>query len=180
MMIKNKTTICEAAVKGAMRASNYNNSRYKIFKMIYNVFGLIFGIMLVHSLVVDILGEAEHDNALVWLYGAATAVFLYLGMYGMDRSDRRRFSRNYAKMQGHTFYYEVDSEEIRVKDDEDDSDSIMWQDILKWEQDAEYFYFFASEDECLILDKKGFEEGTPQELGTLAEAVMELRKQQKE
>lgn len=178
MVITNKTTMSEAAVKGAMRASNFDNNRYKTFKGIYNVFGLVFGIMLVHTLAGRILGEAGQDQLLVWLYGIATAVFLYLGMYGMDRNNYKRFQRMYGKMQGHTFSYEIDSEEIRVTDDEQDSDSILWKDILKWEQDADYFYLFAGETECLIIDKNGFGEGTQQDLKELAAAVMGLRKQE--
>ena len=51
MTIKNETAFTKECMEGAMRASNFDNSRYKTFKLIYNMFGLIFGMMMILSLI---------------------------------------------------------------------------------------------------------------------------------
>ena len=51
MTIKNETAFTKECMEGAMRASNFDNSRYKTFKLIYNMFGLIFGMMMIRELV---------------------------------------------------------------------------------------------------------------------------------
>ena len=50
MTIKNETAFTKECMEGAMRASNFDNSRYKTFKLIYNMFGLIFGMMMISCL----------------------------------------------------------------------------------------------------------------------------------
>ena len=37
MTIKNETAFTKECMEGAMRASNFDNSRYKTFKLIYNI-----------------------------------------------------------------------------------------------------------------------------------------------
>ena len=41
--MKNRTLFKQEYIDAAMRASNFDNNKYKIFKMIYNIFGLLFG-----------------------------------------------------------------------------------------------------------------------------------------
>lgn len=176
MIIKNKTVITDAAVKGAMYAANFDNNRYKTFKIIYNVFGLAFGMMLVRTLVFRVLGKGGSIGAII-LYGLSAAVFLYLGMIGMDRSRRRQFRQTYAGMMNRTFFYEIDSEHIYVVDEDKETDQIAWNEIIKWVQDTGYFYLFLGNTKCLILDKKGFEGEGAQDLKELAAAVMGLRQQ---
>lgn len=174
MVIKNKTVITEAAVKGAMYAANFDNNRYKTFKIIYNVFGLAFGMMLVRTLVFWVLGKGGSVGELV-LYGLSAAVLLYIGMIGMDKSRRRQFHQTYAGMINRSFFYEIDSEHIYVVDEDKETDQISWNDIIKWTQDTGYFYLFLGNTKCLILDKKGFEGEGALDLKELAAAVMGLR-----
>ena len=41
--MKNRTLFKQEYIDAAMRASNFDNNKYKIFKTIYNIFGLLFG-----------------------------------------------------------------------------------------------------------------------------------------
>lgn len=177
MIIKNKTTISESAVLGAMRASNFDNNRYKTFKIIYNVFGLAFGMMLVRSLVFSAQGKGGSTGEIL-LYGGSALVLLYLGLFGMDRSNRKRFRQAYADRKNRTFYYEIDSSTIQVIDDAGGKEERSWQEIIKWRQDIDYFYLFFDSTACLILDKKGFDEAGAKHLKELATAVMAMKEQE--
>ena len=42
MTIKNETAFTKECMEGAMRACEAGNSRYKTFKLIYKLFGIIF------------------------------------------------------------------------------------------------------------------------------------------
>ncbi|MDO5402658.1 MAG: YcxB family protein [Eubacteriales bacterium] len=180
MVIKNKTKITDESITGVMRASNFDNDRYKKFKIIYNLFGLLFGMMLVQSLVKHMLGSAEADTFLTVFFAVGTVIFLYIGMAGMDKSNKKRFQNIYNNMKGVTFTYTIDSEDIKVTDEEDDSDMFSWEDIVKWNQDMEYFYLFVNQENCLIIDKKGFISGTEKDLKELATAVFAIRQKVKE
>lgn len=173
MVIENKTKITQESILGVMRASNFDNDRYKKFKLIYNLFGLLFGMMLIRSLVQYMLGDA--DTFMTVFYAVATAIFLYIGMIGMDKNNRKRFECIYGKMKGITFTYIIDSEEIKVIDEEDDSDQFFWKEIIKWNQDHENFYLFVGHENCLIISKKGFQTGTEEDFRELATAVFGLR-----
>lgn len=178
MIIENKTKISDKSIDGVMRASNFDNDRYKTFKLVYNLFGLLFGMMLVRSLVAHMLGSSEADTFLTVFFAAGTGIFLYIGMIGMDKSNRKRFHNIYSRMKGITFTYCIDSEEIKVTDEENDSDLFKWESVIKWAQDMENFYLFVSNENCLIIDKKGFINGTEQDFKELATAVFTIRKQQ--
>ena len=47
MVIKNKTLFQKEYVEAAMRAGNFDDNKYKFFKIVYNMFGLLFGMGLV-------------------------------------------------------------------------------------------------------------------------------------
>lgn len=175
MVIINKTKITEESINGVMRASNFDNDRYKKFKVIYNLFGLLFGMMLVRSLVAHMLGSQDADTFLTVFFAVGTVIFLYIGMYGMDKSNKKRFQNIYSNMKGVTFTYAIDSEDIKVTDEEDDSDLISWNDIIKWNQDMENFYLFVNHENCLIIDKKGFTSGAEKDLKDLTTAVFAMR-----
>lgn len=177
MTIRNETVFKQEMIKGAMRAGNFDNSRYKIFKLIYNGFGLLFGIMMVSSLMPVLIGEEGADFTMVVIYGVAAGVLLFIGMYGMDMENNKRFAAIYQKMVGHTFCYEIDSDEIKVVDDDGDTDEILWKDIIKWKEDVENFYLFITPTEALILDKSKFTECNKEDLRQLATAVMALREE---
>ena len=83
MTIKNETAFTKECMEGAMRASNFDNSRYKTFKLIYNMFGLIFGMMMIRELVLKMTGNEQADTFMIVLFGLVAVVFLYIGMVGM-------------------------------------------------------------------------------------------------
>lgn len=176
MVIKNKTLITKEMIKSVMCASNFDNNKYKAFKTVYNVFGLIFMMMLVSTLAPVLTGSQEADYVIIGFYATAGAVFLYIGMYGMDRNNYNRFKQIYLNMTGHTFEYEIDSEEIRVTDDEGDSDVLLWAEVLKWNEDTQNYYVFSGVNEALIINKSGFTECSSKDFKELATAVMALRK----
>lgn len=176
MVIKNETVITKEMIKAVMRASNFDNNKYKTFKMIYNVFGLIFGMMFVSSLVPLLIGEPGVDYFIIVLHACACAIFLYIGMYGMDKNNYNRFKQIYLNMVGHTFKYEIDSEEIKVTDDDGDSDILLWKEVIKWNEDVENYYVFSSPEEALIISKKGFTECTSKDFKELATAIIMVRK----
>ena len=155
--MKNRTLFKQEYIDAAMRASNFDNNKYKIFKMIYNIFGLLFGMGCIRYLIFQIMGSEEADWFMVIFYACAAAVFLYIRMVGI------------------TFTYDIDAEYIVVTDEEDDKDTFSWDDIIKWNQDTENIYLFVSADDCLVINKEGFVEGTYKDLIELATAVMGLR-----
>lgn len=180
MVIKNETTIKEKNVKAVMRASNFDNNRYKIFKIIYNSFGLIFGMMMIRQLMPVFLRTDENpEYVLIIIYGIACVVLLYIGMYGMDRNNYMHFRTVYSNMVGHTFKYEIDSEEILVSDGEM-TEKVAWQDITKWAEDEDNIYLFADGTEAMIISKEGFTECSSRELKELVIAVMGVREEEQE
>lgn len=176
MIIKNETTIKEENIKAVMHAGNFDNNRYKLFKIIYNSFGLIFGMMMIRMLMPVFLGKGSPEYALIIIYGIACVVFLYIGMYGMDRNNYARFRAVYSKMVGHTFRYEIDSEEIVVSDEEE-TETVSWEDVTKWAEDADNIYLFVSSTEAMIINKEGFTECKSKDLKELAAAIMSVRKE---
>ena len=65
--------------------------------------------------------------------------------------------------------------DVYKRQEEDDKDTFSWDDIIKWNQDTENVYLFVSADDCLVINKEGFVEGTYKDLIELATAVMGLR-----
>ena len=174
MIIKNNTQFTKESMEGAMRASNFDNNRYKFFKLVYNLFGLLFGMMFVRYLVLRFTGRDEADTFMEIFYAAATALFLYIGMVGIDKSQKKRFESIYSRMIGVTFSYEIDSENIVVYDEEE-SDTISWDEVIKWQQDDKNFYLFVSDDNCLVISKDGFVDSDKQDMKELLNAIMGLR-----
>ena len=76
--MKNRTLFKQEYIDAAMRASNFDNNKYKIFKMIYNIFGLLFGMGCIRYLIFQIMGSEEADWFMVIFYACAAAVFLYI------------------------------------------------------------------------------------------------------
>ena len=83
MTIKNETAFTKECMEGAMRASNFDNSRYKTFKLIYNMFGLIFGMMMIRELVLKMTGNEQADTFMIVLY-------LWPGLFLLQASSSRR------------------------------------------------------------------------------------------
>ena len=175
MTIKNETAFTKECMEGAMRASNFDNSRYKTFKLIYNMFGLIFGMMMIRELVLKMTGNEQADTFMIVLFGLVAVVFLYIGMIGMDKSNKKKFHNIYGKMVGIKFTYEIDAENIIITDEENDSDTFSWNDIVKWNQDSDNIYLFVGNDNCLVVSKKGFIQGSADDLRQLADAVIGMR-----
>ena len=90
MVIKNQTKMKKEHIQAVMRAANFDNDRYKKFKLMYNFFGLLFGMMFVRYLIFEMLGSSERQPVMMVLYGIVGAVFLYIGMYGMDKDVYKR------------------------------------------------------------------------------------------
>ena len=175
MTIKNETAFSKECMEGAMRASNFDNSRYKTFKLAYNLFGLIFGMMMIREIVLKMTGNEQADTFMIVLFGLVAVVFLYIGMIGMDKSNKKKFHNIYGKMVGIKFSYEIDAENIIITDEENDSDTFSWNDIVKWNQDTDNIYLFVGDDNCLVVSKKGFTEGSADDLRQLADAVIGMR-----
>lgn len=175
MTIKNETAFTKECMEGAMRASNYDNSRYKTFKLAYNLFGLIFGMMMIREIVLKMTGNEQADTFMIVLFGLVAVVFLYIGMIGMDKSNKKKFHNIYGKMVGIKFSYEIDAENIIITDEENDSDTFSWNDIVKWNQDSDNIYLFVGNDNCLVVSKKGFIQGSADDLRQLADAVIGMR-----
>lgn len=180
MVIKNQTKMKKEHIRAVMRASNFDNDRYKKFKLMYNLFGLLFGMMFVRYLMFEMLGNGQQEDIWVVLYGGISAVFLYIGMYGMDRSNYKKFYSIYGNMVGVTFTYEADSEGVRMTDEEGDSELFEWNRMLKCTEDIDSFFVYMGLEECLIIDKTGFVEGTDKEFRELLKAIMGLRKEREE
>ena len=125
MTIKNETAFTKECMEGAMRACEAGNSRYKTFKLIYKLFGIIFAMMMV---------------------------------------------REFVK-----FSYEIDAENIIITDEENDSDTFSWNEVVKWNQDSDNMYLFVGDDNCLVVSKKGFTQGSADDLRQLADAVIGMR-----
>ena len=175
MTIKNETAFSKECMEGAMRASNFDNSRYKTFKLAYNLFGLIFGMMMIREIVLKMTGNEQADTFMIVLFGLVAVVFLYIGMIGMDKSNKKKFHNIYGKMVGIKFSYEIDAENIIITDEENDSDTFSWNDIVKWNQDSDNIYLFVGDDNCLVVSKKGFTQGSADDLRQLADAVIGMR-----
>lgn len=178
MVIQNKTIIKKEHIRAVMRASNFHNESYKRFKMIYNMFGLLFGMLFVRFMMFHMLGRSQENMTLLVLYGVLAVVFLYIGMQGMDRGKYKKYYRVYGNMIGVEFTYEIDSEGINVTDTDGDSEYVAWKDVLKWEEDMDSFFVYVAMEECLILDKHAFTAGESADFKELITAVMELRKEQ--
>ena len=175
MTIKNETAFTKECMEGAMRASNFDNSRYKTFKLAYNLFGLIFGMMMIREIVLKMTGNEQADKFMIVLFGLVAVVFLYIGMIGMDKSNKKKFHNIYGKMVGIKFSYEIDVENIIITDEENDSDTFSWDDVVKWNQDTDNIYLFVGDDNCLVVSKKGFTAGSADDLRQLADAVIGMR-----
>lgn len=175
MTIKNETAFTKECMEGAMRASNFDNSRYKTFKLAYNLFGLIFGMMMIREIVLKMTGNEQADKFMIVLFGLVAVVFLYIGMIGMDKSNKKKFHNIYGKMVGIKFSYEIDAENIIITDEENDSDTFSWDDVVKWNQDTDNIYLFVGDDNCLVVSKKGFTAGSADDLRQLADAVIGMR-----
>lgn len=175
MTIKNETAFTKECMEGAMRASNFDNSRYKTFKLAYNLFGLIFGMMMIREIVLKMTGNEQADTFMIVLFGLVAVVFLYIGMIGMDKSNKKKFHNIYGKMVGIKFSYEIDAENIIITDEENDSDTFSWDDVVKWNQDTDNIYLFVGNDNCLVVSKKGFIQGSADDLRQLADAVIGMR-----
>lgn len=175
MTIKNETAFTKECMEGAMRASNFDNSRYMTFKLAYNLFGLIFGMMMIREIVLKMTGNEQADKFMIVLFGLVAVVFLYIGMIGMDKSNKKKFHNIYGKMVGIKFSYEIDAENIIITDEENDSDTFSWDDVVKWNQDTDNIYLFVGDDNCLVVSKKGFTAGSADDLRQLADAVIGMR-----
>ena len=165
-MIKNKTKITQEAVKAAMVASNFSDDRYKKIKVIYNFFGLLSGIMFVRYLSLQLLGSDEANTGFTVLFGVVTAVFLFIGMYGMDKSKIKIFRQVYQDIMDTYIEYVIDNEGIGIghEDNEVDKNMILWKNISHWKEDVDYFFIFMDDKTAFIIKKSEFTQGSASDL----------------
>ena len=178
MILKNETAFTKECMEGAMRACETGNSRYKTFKLIYRLFGIIFAMMMVREFVMKLMGNAQADTFMIVLFGIVAVVFLYIGIIGMDKSNRRKFHNIYGKMVGVKFSYEINAENIIITDEENDSDTFSWGDVVRWNQDQDNIYLFVGDDNCLVVSRNGFTQGSADNLAQLADSVIDMRSQE--
>ena len=175
MTIKNTTKFQPKTLEGINRASKFKNEKYKKFKLIYNLVGLIFLMLFVRYMVMFLVKDDTSDVFLTVFYAVAAVVFLFIGMYWIDRDNRHRFNNLYKNMIGVEFKYEIDSEDIIVEDTDKDTDNLKWVDVTKVEKDLDYVYLFFDNDNCLALDNNGYTSGTKDDLLALSEAIFATR-----
>ena len=82
---------------------------------------------------------------------------------------------SYTHLVGIKFTYEIDAENIIITDEENDSDTFSWNEVVKWNQDPDNIYLFVGDDNCLVVSKKGFTQGSADDLRQLADAVIGMR-----
>lgn len=178
MLIKNTTVFTKETLEGLNRASNYANEKYKKFKLIYNLAGIIFLMLFVRYMVLWLTNDDKKDIFLTVFYAVAAVVFLFIGMYLMDRDNKRRFNNLYKNMIGVEFKYEIDSDTIKVEDADGDVDILKWEDVLRVEKDAKYIYIFFNNEECLSLLRTGFTSCTDKDLLELSTAILATRQKE--
>lgn len=178
MLIKNTTVFTKETLEGLNRASNFTNEKYKKFKLIYNLAGLIFLMLFVRYMVLFVTNDDSKDIFLTVFYAVAAAVFLFIGMYLMDRDNKRRFNNLYKNMIGVEFNYEIDSDTIKVEDADGDVDILKWEDVLRVEKDAKYIYIFFNSEDCLSLLRTGFTSCTDKDLLELSRAILATRQKE--
>lgn len=64
---------------------------------------------------------------------------------------------------------------VNINDEENDSDTFSWNEVVKWNQDPDNIYLFVGDDNCLVVSKKGFTQGSADDLRQLADAVIGMR-----
>ena len=151
------------------KLSYHHHSEYKSKHIVNQLKGLI-------SAVIKITGtHGTFHTFMIVLFGLVAVVFLYIGMIGMDKSNKKKFHNIYGKMVGIKFTYEIDAENIIITDEENDSDTFSWNEVVKWNQDPDNIYLFVGDDNCLVVSKKGFTQGSADDLRQLADAVIGMR-----
>lgn len=115
MTIQNETKITQAMIDGAMRADNFNNESYKRKKLIFNSAGLITGMVLVSVTARSLAASGESPKLFIAVFGLVAIALLYYGMVGMDRTQLAQFRKKYADDIGKVFAYEISTEEIVVR-----------------------------------------------------------------
>ena len=72
MTIKNETAFTKECMEGAMRAVILITADIRPF---YNMFGLIFGMMMIRELVLKMTGNEQADTFMIVLFGLVAVVF---------------------------------------------------------------------------------------------------------
>ncbi|WP_027437083.1 YcxB family protein [Lachnospira multipara] len=179
MVIKNSTVFTQETLEGLNKASNFRNEKYKRFKLIYNLAGLVFLMLFVRYMVLLLTQDERQDVFLTVFYGLAAGVFLFIGMYLLESDSKKRFNNLYKNMIGLEFKYTIDSEEIEVEDEEQDVDVLKWKDVYIVEKDSDYIYIFFNNENGLALNRAGFSEGSDKDLLELSNAILQTRQETK-
>ena len=151
MVIENTTVFKKEYIKRIMWANNSDDNKYKRFKLIYNTFGLVAGMMFIRYFIFDAMGNVQTSKPLMYIYAIEAAVCLYIGMYGMDRNNLKSYNKLYANMDNVKFIYNIDNTGITVADN---------------------FYFFVGSEECLVVNKNGISKGSIRELYDLSQECL--------
>ena len=172
MVIENTTVFKKEYIKRIMWANNSDDNKYKRFKLIYNTFGLVAGMMFIRYFIFDAMGNVQTSKPLMYIYAIVAAVCLYIGMYGMDRNNLKSYNKLYANMDNVKFIYNIDNTGITVADDDGDSELFEWERVVKLKQDIDNFYFFVGSEECLVVNKNGSTKGSIRELYDLSQECL--------
>ena len=77
MVIKNQTKTEKRSIFRQSCARQISTmTAIKTFKLMYNFFGLLFGMMFVRYLIFEMLGSSERQPVMMVLYGIVGAAFL--------------------------------------------------------------------------------------------------------
>ena len=172
MVIINDTVFSKKYIEEIRMLKTDASDKYKIFKVIYNGFGLIFLFVFIRGLVSIFLAKEDADVLMTIFYGIIAAVFLFIGMFWMDRSNRKTFQLQYKGMVGVKLHYEIDSEQIMVSDGDDESDYFTWDMVDSYQDTKDTFYLSLEGNDCLPVDKTGFTEGEFKDLLDLTKAEL--------
>lgn len=173
MVIKNRTTYTNKTLEKAAIASNYNNEQYKKKKLLFNFAGLISGMVMVSILSRNFAANESINVIAVLFFGMICLICLFIGMYYLDKNKYIVFKEKYSSKIGQTSYYEIDSENIEVKETPDGKATVIcWQDVKFLSEDKENIYLFCDEYQWEALSKEGFTSCTYKDLKELYKAIL--------
>jgi len=170
MVIKNTTTYTNKTIEKAAIASNYNNEQYKRKKLAFNFVGLVSGMVTVSILSRNIISQSADAMLLAILFGIICAVCLFIGMYVIDKNKYAAFHKKYSDRIGKVYHYEIDSENIEVKNDGEVA-VLHWLEVKFFSEDKDNFYLFFNEFDWIALSKKGFTSCSEKDLKMLYRAI---------
>lgn len=182
MVIKNTTNCTKNLYRQAAIMCNNKNESYRKKKLIYNLAGLVSGMVGVSIMSRQLLSSGDYNIVIILPFLAVCGFCLFMGMYYLDKNTCDKVINGYTQKNISSFDYEIDAEEILIKASGKEC-IYRWTDIKNWTEDVHNFYLFTEESEnelvygdCIIIDKHGFTECGANDMKMLCKAVMYERK----